>query len=84
MGKRITFRQLLEGLGEPGMKDQLFLSFDDILDTSLAGEADVNRRFDEQFDKFFAARQMATRNTELYLSMVNDLDVAARTFAIWQ
>jgi hypothetical protein len=78
-GSRITFRQLLEGVSQPSTKDQLLLSFDDILDANLVDADDVNRRFDEQFDKFFAARQMATRNTDLYLSMVNDLDVYVAT-----
>lgn len=78
-GTRITFRQLLEGVSQPSTKDQFLLSFDDVLDTSLLDAADVNRRFDEQFDKFFTARRMATRNTELYLSMVNDLDIYVAT-----
>jgi len=75
----ITFRQLLEGVSQSGTRDQLLLSFDDVLDASLSTEDDVNRRFDEQFDKFYDARRMATRNTELYLSMVNDLDVYVAT-----
>lgn len=78
-GSKITFRQLLEGVAQPSTKDQLLLSFDDVLDANLVDENDVNRRFEEQFDKFFAARQMASRNTELYLSMVNDLDVYVAT-----
>lgn len=78
-GKRITFRQLLDGVSVPAYKDQLLLSFDDELDASLSNDADVNRSFDKQFDKFFDARRMATRNTELYLSMVNDLDIYVAT-----
>ena len=75
----ITFRQLLEGISQSSNLDQFLLSFDDVLDTSLSNEADLNRRFDDQFQKFHAARKMATRNTELYLSMVNDLDVYVAT-----
>ncbi len=75
----ITFRQLLEGVSQSGNRDQLLLSFDDVLDSRLSNADDVNRRFDEQFEKFYAARRMATRNTELYLSMVNDLDVYVAT-----
>jgi len=78
-GARITFRQLLEGVAQPSTKDQYLLSFDDVLETSLVDANDVNRRFDEQFERFFAARRMASRNTELYLSMVNDLDVYVAT-----
>lgn len=78
-GTPITFRQLLEGVSQPSTKDQFLLSFDDVLDASLIDAADVNSRFDEQFDRFFAARKMASRNTELYLSMVNDLDIYVAT-----
>ena len=75
----ISLRQLLEGVSQSSNRDQLLLSFDDVLDARLSNEDDVNRRFDEQFEKFYAARHMATRNTELYLSMVNDLDVYVAT-----
>jgi hypothetical protein len=78
-GQPVTLRQLLEGVAQPATKDQLLLSFDDLLDARVADESDVNRSFDAQFDKFFSARQMATRNTDLYLSMVNDLDVYVAT-----
>ena len=78
-GRQITFRELVESVSKPSTKDQYLLAFDDVLDANLAGETDVNSRFEEQFEKFFAARQMATRNTELYLSMVNDLDVYVAT-----
>lgn len=76
-----TFRQLLEGISESGSGDrtQLLLSFDDVLDASLVDERELTRRFDEQFNKFYEARQKASRNTELYLSMVNDLDVYVAT-----
>src|SRR5207249_370728 len=67
-GATITFRQLLEGLSQTSTREQLLLSFDDVLNASLSSEDDVNRRFDEQFEKFFNARRMATRNTDLYLS----------------
>ena len=50
-----------------------------MLDTDLASDDDLNRRFDEQFEKFYSARRMATQNTEVYLSMVNDLDVYVAT-----
>jgi hypothetical protein len=78
-GAPLTFRELLEGIAKPENRDQLLLSFDDILGTNLSSEADVNLHFEQQFDRFFAARQMATRNTELYLSMVNDLDIYVAT-----
>ncbi len=40
----MTFRQLLEGVSQPATRDQLLLSFDDVLDADLVNEADVNRR----------------------------------------
>ncbi len=75
----LTFRQLLEGLAKPSNLDQLLLSFDDVLEADVSTEAEFNARFDEQFDTFFRARESATKNTELYLSMVNDLDVYVAT-----
>jgi hypothetical protein len=78
-GASLTFRQLLEGVSESGNRDQLLLSFDDVLDDTVANEADLNQRFDEQFERFYKARSLATQNTELYLSMVNDLDVYVAT-----
>ncbi len=78
-GGAITFKQLLQGVSQSSNRDQLLLSFDDVLDANLASEDDLNHRFDEQFERFYSARQMATRNTALYLSMVNDLDVYVAT-----
>lgn len=76
----ITFRELLEGVAEnDSNREQLLLSYDDVLDATLSGEEELNRRFDEQFNKFQAARAKATKNTALYLSMVNDLDVYVAT-----
>lgn len=78
-GSPVTFRQLVEGVSQSSNRDQLLLSYDDVLDARVSNEAEFNRRFDEQLERFFSARQMATRNTELYLSMVNDLDVYVAT-----
>jgi len=74
-----TFRQLLEGFSDSADRAQLLLSLDDVLDASLPNEGELTRRFEEQFGRFYAARQRASRNTELYLSMVNDLDVYVAT-----
>lgn len=78
-GTPITFRQLLEGVAEDNNREQLLLSYDDVLDSTLSDEEELNRRFDEQFNRFQAARAKATKNTALYLSMVNDLDVYVAT-----
>ncbi len=78
-GAPTTFRQLLEGMSDGNDRTQLLLSFDDVLDASLTDEGEFSRRFEEQFERFYGARQRASRNTELYLSMVNDLDVYVAT-----
>lgn len=78
-GTPITFRQLVEGVAEDSNREQLLLSYDDVLDTTLSGEEELNRRFEEQFNKFETARAKATKNTALDLSMVNDLDVYVAT-----
>jgi len=78
-GAPTTFRQLLEGISDSNDRTQLLLSFDEVLDASLTDENELTRRFEEQFERFYAARQRASRNTELYLSMVNDLDVYVAT-----
>jgi hypothetical protein len=51
-GATITFRQLLDGVSQTSTREQLLLSFDDVLNASLSSEDDVNRRFDEQFENF--------------------------------
>jgi hypothetical protein len=66
-------------MSDDGERAQLLLSFDDVLDASLTNESELTSRFEEQFAKFFDAREKASRNTELYLSMVTDLDVYVAT-----
>ena len=78
-GARLTFRQLLEGVTDSGSRNQLLLSFDDVLDTSVENEAELNQSFEKQFETFHSTRLLATENTALYLSMVNDLDVYVAT-----
>jgi hypothetical protein len=75
----VTFRQLLEGVVDDSNREQLLLSYEDILDSTVTTEAELNRKFNEQFDRFHGARSKAMKNTELYLSMVNDLDVYVAT-----
>jgi hypothetical protein len=78
-GSIVTFRQLLGGVSGGNTQAQFLLSFDEVLETPLSTESDLNARFEEQFDRFYSARAMATQNTALYLSMVNDLDVYVAT-----
>src|SRR5207253_2230018 len=78
-GRPVTFRQLVEGVAEDTNREQLLLSYEDVLDATLTGETELNRRFDEQFKRFQVSRAKAIKNTALYLSMVNDLDVYVAT-----
>jgi hypothetical protein len=82
-GGQITVRQLLgESLSKTKYKaDQGLLSFsaDDILEESVASTADIERRYSRIADAFLTARTAALANTDLYLSMVNDLDVYVAT-----
>jgi hypothetical protein len=54
-------------------------SADDILEESVTSTADIEQRYARIADAFLAARTAALENTQLYLSMVNDLDVYVAT-----
>jgi len=81
-GGRITIRQLLEGR-TPGRfvsrQQELLFSATDVLDDSVASESDIEKRYQRVAERFFKAREAALRNTQYYLSMVNDLDVYVAT-----
>jgi hypothetical protein len=69
---------VLEGYGEQHQKQFLFAA-DDILDAEVGSEKELIEKYDALFSTFSAARDVALRNTELYLSMANDLDVYVAT-----
>ena len=90
--KRITARALLgmkeDGQGQTpdGQLLQLPLPFFDanfslteMLDTELSEDDDIDGELSGLAEKFKDARKMALRNTELYLSMVYDLDAYVAT-----
>lgn len=54
-------------------------SVDELLDASIVDEADLKIKYGKIADKFLSARANAVRNTDLYLSLVNDLDVYVAT-----
>jgi hypothetical protein len=60
-------------------QNELLFSADDVLDEAVASEADLEERYQRLALRFTNARQMALANTDLYLSMVNDLDVYVAT-----
>lgn len=79
-GGIIAFRDFLEKyVAEPATKEQLLLSYDDVADKHLDSTKAVQDSFEHVVTAFLDARDKATRNTELYLSMVNDLDVYVAT-----
>jgi len=60
-------------------QNELIFSADDVLDEAVASEAELEERYQRLALRFTSARQIALSNTELYLSMVNDLDVYVAT-----
>jgi hypothetical protein len=60
-------------------QNELLFSADDVLDEAVASEVDLAERYQRLETRFTNAREMALANTDLYLSMVNDLDVYVAT-----
>jgi hypothetical protein len=82
-GGSIAIRRLLDPalLTEEyaSRQNELLFSADDVLDEAVVSEADLEERYQRLASRFTGARQMALANTDLYLSMVNDLDVYVAT-----
>ena len=82
-GGDITARQLLTGAYERGdyseQQLQFDLSADDILNVVLRSRRDLEESIDRVTREFDRARGLALNNTEVYLSMVGDLDVYVAT-----
>lgn len=78
----VTFSQLLSG-NLPARyldrKDEFQFSMVAILEESIASEDDFEAKFGKEADKFFRARESALKNTQHYLSVVNELDVYVAT-----
>ena len=79
--KKLTVRELISsGLApEKFTREQLSFSLDEIMDTEISKEDDLEPAINPLLLKFQSARQRALRNTSLYLSMVADLDVYVAT-----
>ena len=78
----VTFRQLLTGNLAENYSDrqpEFAFAIDDILDESISSDEEFDRKFGRAVDRYFAARRTALANTDLYLSMVSDLDVYVAT-----
>ena len=60
-------------------QNELLFSADDVLDEAVSSELELGERYNRVASRFANARRLALSNTELYLSMVNDLDVYVAT-----
>ena len=81
-GGAITIRKLLENHIPKSLKErqtEFMFSVDDVLEETVKTEEEIFAKYTQVADRFFAARQSALRNTNLYLSMVGELDVYVAT-----
>ncbi len=82
-GDRVTAKELLSGeyvnKNYADRAQQFLFSADDMLDSTIDSKKDLDDKFDQIAKAFANARQAALINTQLYLSMVEDLDVYVAT-----
>jgi hypothetical protein len=82
-GGRVSAKALLEGAyvmsGFGERQGQFLFAADELLKSEIASEGDLIERYESIRYTFTSARKAALRNTELYLSMANDLDVYVAT-----
>ena len=79
-GGSIEFRSFLEKyVVNASNKDQMSLSYDDVAEEKVDSKVGLKKHFDSSLDVFLRAREKAIKNTEIYLSLVNDLDVYVAT-----
>jgi len=82
-GGRVKIRKLFDG-SYMGTKyadsyQSLLFSADEILDDEIRNDQDIEKKYEQIATSFFRAREAALKNTDYYLSMVNDLDVYVAT-----
>jgi hypothetical protein len=82
-GRAAVIRDLLseQYLGEDfsEKENQFQLSLDEVLDQEVKSEEELTAKLGAVLETFTRARQAALANTELYLSMVEELDVYVAT-----
>lgn len=82
-GGRVTVKELLDGSyvnnSYKDNKTALLFSADEILEQEIENIEDIVIKYKKISDAFLEARTAALKNTEYYLSMVNDLDVYVAT-----
>jgi hypothetical protein len=79
--KNITVRDLVSSgpTQDKYTAEQLAFSLDEVLDSPITTEQEIEAALIPIRDKFQGARTLALKNTELYLSMIADLDVYVAT-----
>ena len=81
-GGPVKIKDLLEGnIPEDFVSRQpeFMFSADDVLEETVQTEEELNISYETVAKKFFKARELALKNTHLYLSMVGELDVYVAT-----
>jgi hypothetical protein len=81
---RVSVRALCDknsSLAREDPQGQMMLKFatDEFADEYLENETDIRERVGKIYQRFEKARQLALKNTRLFLSLVNELDVYAAT-----
>lgn len=75
-----TYRSLLDGSYLPAEDEQMSMfSANEILDDVVINKDEIIRKADALYERFESAHSQALENTDLYLSLVNDLDVYVAT-----
>jgi hypothetical protein len=82
-GGRVPFKQLLSNFCtatmDKGKQSQFEFSADELMTLEISSEQELLQHYDSVARTFAEARQAALKNTTLYLSMANDLDVYVAT-----
>jgi hypothetical protein len=82
-GGKVTIRKLFDkASSEQKNKDrqaEFLYSVDDILDEEVESVGQINEKYESVVNLFEKARRGALKNTEYFLSMVNDLDIYVAT-----
>jgi hypothetical protein len=82
-GKAIRLKTLLDGeyVKRTYEHQQLELQFsaDEIVEEQVSSEDELIKKYEQLATRFSNARASAMKNTDLYLSMINDLDVYVAT-----
>ena len=82
-GERVTAKDLLQSAfvlnGYGGRQGLLDFAADALLESEVRSEEELIERYNEIEYAFMRSRKAALRNSELYLSMANDLDVYVAT-----